>query len=205
MSLSNIPQHVLFEALRNDPVNKLMVVMKALNYGWLGLDGKVYTPDNWSTPEDPDGGQAWWHTYKVMSPKEVWKHKVGTCIDQTIFAQDWLSRHAPHLKTKICHIQVYGSNNHMWVVFEQDGKWHWIENAWQSYRAIHGPYNKPIDSVHQFYKWQEGPKTGYRYKIMDEFPYRPNMDAVAYCKAVDFNFNKSPWKKINGKWVDTEA
>ena len=96
-----------YKIAMDSKLQKIQDFLESLNdieYGWMGTDGKKHNDPN----ENPNkNGNIWWNTYKVMTPEEVQKHKIGTCIDLSILEQEWFKENLPNVKTKIIWIQQF--------------------------------------------------------------------------------------------------
>ena len=178
-----------------DPIQKLMDLMKPIQYGWYGLNNRKNHEGNWARPDDPEGHDLWWKTYYVMSPEDVWKHKIGVCFDQSIFEQDWLNKNAPTIKTTLTFIQCYDSSDHMWLTFEENGKLFWFEHSWGSYRGIHGPFKSIKEIAQLVYKRTDGATKGYKYKELGQFKRSwINLTAKKFLKLMDYDHSKEDWE-----------
>ena len=112
----------------------------------------VFIKDNIKTPKDLsewmkenihyDFEESKW---KLRTPNEVYKTKIGNSHDQTSF-EDYVFN-----KLHIAHGRILATekslkseeigNSHSFLYFMEHGEYFWFENALLEYQGIHGPYN----------------------------------------------------------------
>ena len=112
----------------------------------------VFIKDNIKTPKDLsewmkenihyDFEESKW---KLRTPNEVYKTKIGNSHDQTSF-EDYVFN-----KLHITHGRILATekslkneeigNSHSFLYFIEHGEYFWFENALLEYQGIHGPYN----------------------------------------------------------------
>jgi len=193
MNKYHLTNQILHES-KDDPINKLMKLMSPIGWGWYGTDRKIHREvTDIEGREEYQDGNNWWHTYNVMSPQEVWKHKIGTCIDQSIFQQHWLRENAPEIETTLLWIQQYHTSDHMWMTFKRDNKIYYFEHAWGDRRGIYGPFRTLEDTVKQVYKWGDIQK-GYQWKKVGTFKWKPNINSQKYLKMMGYDYSKEEWE-----------
>ena len=112
----------------------------------------VFIKDNIKTPKDLsewmkenihyDFEESKW---KLRTPNEVYKTKIGNSHDQTSF-EDYVFN-----KLHIAHGRILATekslkseeigNSHSFLYFMEHDEYFWFENALLEYQGIHGPYN----------------------------------------------------------------
>ena len=168
-------------------INDFLEEMDEIEYGWIDSDGAKYYDSN---EESNLNGNIWWKTYFVMSPEEVLKHKIGTCIDQTILTQSWFDKELPSVTYKIIWIQQYNDNDHMFLIFKLDNEWYWFEHAWGDKKGIHGGFKDIQDIID---KVVSDNSDGFNAKIMDSFKYKPNLTSKKFLNMMNYDFSKENW------------
>ena len=159
-------------------LDKLMNSLKDVEWGWYGSDNKKHK----SVGED---GEIWWETYCVMSPEEVLKHKIGTCIDQTILEYEWVKENLPDLEVRVLFVQKFNDDDHMCLIFK-DKDWFHFEHSWGGYEGIHGPYKKINEIIKEV---ADGNKHRSKiFKNLDDIEYGINADS--FVKKVKYDFEK---------------
>lgn len=99
---------------------------------------------------------------RLMSAKQVASTKSGSCHDQVIYEIDQLSKLG--LKPKAAFIMAVdkngnGGETHTFVLYNENGKTNWFENAWSDKRGIHSYNNEKLamaDIVKEFKKRNKG-------------------------------------------------
>ncbi len=163
----------------NSP-NELLYYMKQnFEYGWI-LNGKKMNTDSKKMNTE----------YYVMQPKQFEQYKVGTCHEQALYAYTKLIDMG--FKCKLISIHQFYTSQHLFVIFKQNNKWFHLENAFQKYQGIHGPYNKIKTIIYDVHKQMiEGKDYGYSYKIIDPKKLlKLDINMYKYLTIVGFNFKK---------------
>lgn len=99
-----------------------------IEYKWMDQDGNLHdkiTSDMYTT-------------YSMMSPQEVIYHSAGICVDQVGLERDWFSLQKYYYEV-LC-IQIFREDSapgHSFLIYCDDNKWYWFENAWYTYCGIH--------------------------------------------------------------------
>jgi len=129
-----------------DPKELFNWISDNLKYGWMDKNYKKYNTF----------GKTWWKHYSLLLPEEVYKYKIGTCFEQTIFANYIFNRDFPKLETKMIFIAQMENkkeaNTHTFLLYKYKDKtgWWWFENAFHQFKGIRGPFSttgNAIDSV----------------------------------------------------------
>lgn len=111
---------------------EIMELMRNIEYGWVDKNKKRHNVvDN----EYSD-------SYRLQSPDEVIKNKVGVCWDQTELERYYFEKSDLEIKT---YFLVHYDNNkcptHTFLVFKKatqsSNQYCWFEHAWEKFRGIH--------------------------------------------------------------------
>lgn len=113
-------------------VNEIMEKMKDIKYGWIDKKNVIH-----SVVDELFSGN-----YKLQSPKETIKNKVGVCWDQ-VELERYYFKNWTNVKTYfICHYDNNRCPSHTFLTYEKDEKYYWFEHSWEKYRGIHEFNNK---------------------------------------------------------------
>ena len=106
-----------------------------IKYGFLATNDRIYL----------DFDQ--FVDYKLQSPYEVYKNKVGVCWDQTFF-EAYIFKRYLKIKYKIFFIITDDENNttHTFLVYYKNNKVYYFENSYEKYRGIH-EFNSDKDVI----------------------------------------------------------
>ena len=116
----------------------VMELMSDIEYGWVDQDNQKHIGDYDSFP----------YHYKLQSPKEVMKNKLGVCFDQVELERYYFKGY----DIKTYFIIYYDDNNypnHTFLTFQKNNKYYWFEHSWEVYRGIHeyNTLNELFDDV----------------------------------------------------------
>ena len=116
----------------------VMELMSDIEYGWVDQDNQKHVSDYDSFP----------YHYKLQSPKEVMKNKLGVCFDQVELERYYFKGY----DIKTYFIIYYDDNNypnHTFLTFQKNNKYYWFEHSWEVYRGIHeyNTLNELFDDV----------------------------------------------------------
>lgn len=116
----------------------VMEFMSDIEYGWVDQDNQKHVSDYDSFP----------YHYKLQSPKEVMKNKLGVCFDQVELERYYFKGY----DIKTYFIIYYDDNNypnHTFLTFQKNNKYYWFEHSWEVYRGIHeyNTLNELFDDV----------------------------------------------------------
>lgn len=181
----------------------LLDFMSDFDYKWMDKDGNFHDEITPNMYED----------YSLMSPEEVLSNKCGICVDQTEFERDWFSKH--NFEHKVMTIQIIREDSapgHTFLIYKDNNKYYWFENAWYDERGIHeyNTYEELIDDIKNKFILQndvkeeemdnlkifESLKYSYHlsYKEMDEYENREKLKKILSIieeKHIDMYFNIS--------------
>ena len=115
--------------------NELLKYMTSnITYGFVGKNGKKYLnqySDEWND---------WYQECVVQTGEEVLETKVGTCWDQVELERLWFTNNNYKFNTYFIWFEVNHKNDystHTFLIYENDNKYYWFENAFEEYRGIH--------------------------------------------------------------------
>ena len=128
------------------PEELLSFMRNNITYGFVGKNGKIYTDifsEEWND---------WYEQCFVQNGSEVLNSKVGTCWDQVELERLWFESHNYKYHTYFMWFEVDRECNlptHTFLVFENNSKYYWFENAFESQRGIHefNSLNEAIEDV----------------------------------------------------------
>ena len=76
--------------------------------------------------------------YYLQSPSELLESKIGLSIDQVELERELLGKLGLVLRTYyIVYSDLDNEISHAFLVYKDNGKYYWIENAWYKYKGIH--------------------------------------------------------------------
>lgn len=107
---------------------ELLEFMNDIEYAWMDKKGKFHTE---MIPE-------MYETYSLMTPDEVLKYKKGICVVQSEFERDWFEKNNYEHKVMVIQIELKDQTpGHAFLIYKENNKYYWFENAWESERGIH--------------------------------------------------------------------
>ncbi len=192
--------YTLFESklnLRNTnqtfhvPVNNpkdLLNWMDKIHYGWMDKNfKKYYSFDNW------------FNNVIIHLPKDVFKHKIGTCYEQTLFAFHVFQNQFPIYPLKMFHVQQYYVSNHSFLMFKKNNNWFHFEHSFNIYKGIHGPFKFPEQALVKLKKTmirqskQDGTylNEGFEVHELKNINFKKALTGLQFYKKVNYNWNKS--------------
>jgi hypothetical protein len=134
-----VSEVVRYSFLKFTPPQLSKWMSNNFDYG-IVVNGKVFK--NWSGP-------FFMEHYRLQSPSELMKSKVGVCWDQVELERVFFeANEIPH-KTIYCWLHNKADtihDSHTFLIYEKDGNTYYFENAFHAIRGIHGPFRK-IESI----------------------------------------------------------
>lgn len=127
----------------NTPNELLDYMINNITYGFLGTNGKRY--DN----PDSEEWNDWYDQSFIQSGEEVLKSKTGICWDQVELERLWFSKHNYEFVTVFIWFSVDYVNSyptHSFLLYKDNNKWNWFENAFFDCTGIH-EYNSKEDAI----------------------------------------------------------
>lgn len=107
---------------------EIMSLMENIQYGWANKKAKIHHfIDSTFLTE-----------YKLQSPQETIKYKVGICWDQVELERYYFKANNWNVQT---FFLVYDDKNdcptHTFLTFFKENKYYWFEHAWEKFKGIH--------------------------------------------------------------------
>lgn len=98
--------------------------------------------------------------WRLKSPSQVWKKKLGNCHDQSLYALNSLRQFGLEVGQlffiELNEGEEVGGNAHTLTWYKKDDKYFWFEHSWENYRGIHGPYESLEELKADVYKsWKK--------------------------------------------------
>lgn len=107
---------------------ELLKFMNTFDYEWMDKSGNFH---NKMTSD-------MYENYSLMSYEEVLKYKKGICTDQCEFERHWFDIN--NYQYKVMNIQIFRKDTapgHVFLIYQDNNKYNWFENAWYDERGIH--------------------------------------------------------------------
>lgn len=114
------------------PEELLKFMSSNVIYGFIDKDGNHHIDD-----EDWDN---WFDECLVQTGEKLLDSLVGTCWDQVELERLWFSKNNYKFKTIFLWFEADYVNNyptHSFLVFEDNNKYYWFENAFHEYEGIY--------------------------------------------------------------------
>lgn len=118
----------------NSPKELLKYMEKNITYGFVGNNNKVYID------QESNDWNDWYDVCIVQNGNQVLESNIGICWDQVELERLWFSKHNYNFVTIFIWFSVDYKNNyptHSFLLFEENNKWYWFENAFFDYTGIH--------------------------------------------------------------------
>lgn len=108
--------------------SEVMELMQNIEYGWMDKDNnKHFIVD-----------AQYSKNYRLQSPKEIIKNKVGVCWDQVELQRYYFKANDWNVKTYfICYYDNDKCPTHTFLTYEMGKQVYWFEHSWGKYRGIH--------------------------------------------------------------------
>ncbi len=131
------------------PKDLLNYMTNDITYGFISKDNHKYTD-----PFSKDWQDNWYDKCLVQTGKEVLGTKIGTCWDQVELERLWFKSHHYNFKTIFMWFEINKENNlptHTCLIYEQDNKYYWFENAFEANRGIceFNSFKEAVDYIKQ--------------------------------------------------------
>jgi len=121
------------------PQKLLSYMDKNINYGYLKKDGHIEENDY----------NNFYYNYKLQSPEELYKNKVGVCWDQ-VELERYVFENKIHLPYKTYYIICNNkeSTTHTFLVYTYQNDLYYFESSFEIYRGLYK--FKDINSIIKF-------------------------------------------------------
>lgn len=107
--------------------NEIMKLLEPINYGWVDKNGITHIGDFETFSDD----------YRLQSPEEVLKNKVGVCWDQVELERVYFSNFEEVKTYFIVHYDGGKCPTHTFLTYKKNNKYYWFEHSWYKYNGIH--------------------------------------------------------------------
>lgn len=77
-------------------------------------------------------------------PKKTLHDKLGICTDQSVVTRYLLNKFHPEIKVQL-YALYKGRFGHCVCTFEDNGKYYYLEHAWDKEQGLHGPFNSEVE------------------------------------------------------------
>ncbi len=125
---------IVSEAINlSSELKKIFKTLQSIKYGYIGKDGKRIQSD----VVGEEGDDYFIKNWRLATPQKVLQTKLGICGDVVE-----LARHLFETKIKLPHEVHYlelakNKDGHIFLSFELDSKFYWLENSWNHRNGIH--------------------------------------------------------------------
>lgn len=107
---------------------EIMTLMQSIEYGWVDKELKKHqlVDENFS------------ENYRLQSPNEVLKNKIGVCWDQVELERYYFKGNDWNVRTFfLVHYDNDKCPSHTFLTFKKDYKYYWFEHSWEKFRGVH--------------------------------------------------------------------
>lgn len=111
----------------DEMVNNIMTQMNNIEYGYLDINGIIHSNTD----------ELFSELYKLQSPQETLKNKIGVCWDQVELERYLFEKDNIEFKTYfIVHYDNDSCPTHTFLIYKENNKYFWFEHSWEKYRGI---------------------------------------------------------------------
>ena len=133
--------------------NEILNILNEVEYGWVDKNNIIHIDDF----------DLFFTQYKLQSPIEVLKNKVGICWDQVELERNYFEDNNFDVKTYfIVNYDNESCPTHTFLTYRYNEKCFWFEHSWSIYKGIH-EYNSLKDLL-----------IDVRYKFINDQKYKKN-------------------------------
>jgi len=115
---------------------EIMEVMDTITYGYMTKTGK---------PTLEIEEHAFFNSYRLQTPDELWRSKIGVCWDQVELERRLFEQTTLNVRT--FYVELKRGDSHTFLVYNELGKYFWFEHSYAIQRGINGPFNTTTDVV----------------------------------------------------------
>lgn len=117
---------------------ELLTWMDNIKYGWLDKSGNIQGTG------DDDDEEDFFNEYRLQSPSQLIRSKVGVCWDQTELERKWFKAHG--YDSNVYYIEIQDGHacpTHTFLVYkskdltQSEEHIHWFEHSWGTYKGDH--------------------------------------------------------------------
>lgn len=107
---------------------EIMAKLAEIKYGWVDKDKHKKSAIDASYSDN----------YRLQSPTEIIKNKVGVCWDQVELERYYFKSNDLNMETFfLVHYDNDKCPTHTFLTYEKNNKYYWFEHAWEKYQGIH--------------------------------------------------------------------
>lgn len=109
-------------------IKPLIETIENIEYGWIDKsNNKHYIVD-----------EKYANNYKLQSPEEITKTKIGVCWDQVELERSFFENiKIPYQTYFLVHYDNDKCPTHTFLTFKLNNKFYWFEHSWRPYKGIH--------------------------------------------------------------------
>lgn len=172
---------------------ELLNWMDCIEYGWIDRAG------NKNGTGESDDTSKMWAEYKLQSPLQLIRSKVGVCWDQCELERVWFQRHK--YPFTIVYLEIDDDEakpSHSFLVYKEPGESsevYWFEHSWGQKKGIHkfSDFGTCMQTVIQQFEISQGKKHGqnpvYKHMIIPAPKFGINvikyMEYARKCREID--------------------
>lgn len=106
---------------------EIMDLMSNIEYGWVNQNNQKHNIVD----------EFYSDNFRLQSPKEVMKNKIGVCWDQVELERYYFKGNDWNIKTYfLVHYDNDKCPTHTFLTFEKNHKYYWFEHAWERFKGI---------------------------------------------------------------------
>lgn len=116
--------------MKNYNEDEIMQLMEDVEYGWIDNNGN----------KNKEVNNLFSNNYRLQSPKEVIKSKIGICWDQVELERYYFGDNNYNIKTFFIVHYDYDKDNyptHTFLIFDKNNKFYWFEHSWDLFKGIY--------------------------------------------------------------------
>lgn len=118
-------------------IEDIMVIMNDIKYGYMDIKGETHN----------DADDKFSELYKLQSPQETLKNKIGVCWDQVELERYLFKKKNIEFKTYfIVHYDIDRCPTHTFLIYKDNNKYYWFEHSWEKHRGI-TVYNSELEAL----------------------------------------------------------
>lgn len=108
-------------------ISKITNIMNNIEYGYLDVNNQKHL----------EFDESFANLYKLQSPEETLRNKVGICWDQVELERYLLEKENVEFKTYfIVHYDNMTCPTHTFLIYKQEDKYYWFEHSWEKNRGV---------------------------------------------------------------------
>ena len=112
----------------NDAPRRILDTISEIKIGYADRKGNIYHNINHNFND----------IFYLRKPEDILSSKIGLCFEQVELERFLLSKHDLNFRS---YFLLYQDSNpgfsHSFIIYKDNNKYYWLENAWLKYRGIH--------------------------------------------------------------------